>query len=107
MQEGNNAMYRCLGYVDGAEVGVLHSPHGHSILVQQGDVGRHLAGLLGVARPGIVEREGIAFVHIPHSDRVDELLRQVIDVLITIRYAHPTLVQLQLQEPNGAAGDAP
>ena len=33
----------------------------------------------------------------PHDHQVDELLMELTDVFISIRYAHPTLVQLQLE----------
>jgi len=109
MQEQNDKGYRSLGCIDGTEVGVLPSRRGQSILVRQGEVGCHLAGLLGCTRPEIVEREGVAFLRIPHDGQVDKLLRQIVDVLISIRYAHPTLVQLQLElerEPVRTKGGA-
>ena len=110
-----DSQYRCVGYVDETEVGVLPSRRGQSILVRRGDaghgsdfghqsdfghrgdLGHHLAGLLGCARPEVVVRGGAAFLCIPHSDPLDRQLRQVIDVLIAIRYAHPSLMQLQLE----------
>ncbi len=116
MQKGNNKRYRCLGYIDGMEVGVLHSPRGQSILVRQGDAGHqndlgcHLAGMLGCVKPEVVGREGVAFWSISHDDQADRLLRQIVDVLISIRYAHPTLVQLRLdfeEEPVATKGDRP
>ncbi len=33
---------------------------------------------------------------IPHSPEVDRLLTELTDLFISIRYAHPTLVQLEL-----------
>jgi hypothetical protein len=95
MHENDNGYHR-LGRIGDAEVGVLHSLRGQSILIRQGDAGRCLAGLLGIAAPEIVEREGVPFVRIPHTDQVDDLLKQVVEALISVRYAHPTLVQLHL-----------
>lgn len=99
--------YHRLGRIGDAEVGVQHSLRGQSILIRQGDAGRCLAGLLGIAAPEIVElrpepgegREGGPFVRIPHTDQVDDLLKQVVEALISVRYAHPTLVQLHLELP--------
>jgi hypothetical protein len=108
MHENDNAPtraggYHRLGHIGDAEVGVQHSLRGQSILIRQGDAGhgsdfgRCLAGLLGIAAPEIVEREGVPFVRIPHTDQVDDLLKQVVEALISVRYAHPTLVQLHLE----------
>ncbi|HHN93822.1 MAG TPA: hypothetical protein ENK17_03560 [Anaerolineae bacterium] len=52
----------------------------------------------GDGRP--VQRLGyLPDVRIPHTDRVDDLLKQVVEALIAVRYAHPTLVQLHLELP--------
>lgn len=96
MHENDNG-YHHLGHIGDAEVGVQHSLRGQNILVQQGNAGCCLAGLLGIAAPEIVEREGVPFVRIPHTDQVDDLLKQVVEALISVRYAHPTLVQLHLE----------
>jgi hypothetical protein len=95
----NDNGYRRLGCIGDAEVGVQHSLRGQSILIRQGDAGRCLAGLLGITAPEIVEREGVPFVRIPHTDQVDDLLKQIVEALISVRYAHPTLVQLHLELP--------
>ena len=96
MRENENG-YHHLGRIGDAEVGVQHSLRGQSILIRQSEAARCLAGLLGVAVPEIVEREGVPFVHIPHTDQVDDLLKQIVEALISVRYAHPTLVQLHLE----------
>ena len=36
-------------------------------------------------------------MEIPHTDEVDQLIMTLIDLLITARYEHPTMVQLPLQ----------
>jgi hypothetical protein len=96
--------YHHLGRIGDAEVGVQHSLRGQSILVRRGDTARHLAGLLGVTAPDVVQREGLPFLSIPHTDQVDGRLQQLVEVLISVRYAHPTLVQLHLalSEAEGA-----
>jgi hypothetical protein len=35
------------------------------------------------------------FLRIPHTLQADRLLVELVDLLISIRYAHPTLVQLE------------
>ena len=37
------------------------------------------------------------FTAVPHTDEVDDLLWQLIDALIDVRYQHPTMTQLTLQ----------
>lgn len=116
MRETDNAPtraggYHRLGHIGGAEIGVRHSLRGQSILIQEGKAGWHLARLLGVAVPEVILLAGEPFLQIPHTDRVDELLKQIVEALIAIRYAHPTLVQLHLDLPalapsGGAAGGA-
>ena len=37
-----------------------------------------------------------SYWRIPHTPEIDRLLTELIDLFISIRYAHPTLVQLEL-----------
>ena len=46
--------------------------------------------------------DGLRYWSVPHDSRVDELLRTGIEVLISIRYLHPTFVQLQLDLTDAA-----
>jgi hypothetical protein len=49
----------------------------------------------------MVRREGTCYWRIPHDRQVDNLLVQLVDLLISIRYAHPTLVQMELTLDEG------
>jgi hypothetical protein len=91
--------YSPLGHLDGAEVGVQPTLDGQDILIQHGDLGQRLACLLA-SGPGQVQvfRRGEAlYWRIPHNHEVDRLLMELTDLFISIRYAHPTLVQLELE----------
>ena len=91
-----DAPYLSVGCLDGAEVGVQHTLAGQDILIQHGDTGQRLAGLLAPGRAEIVRREGVIYWRLAHDPQVDRLLMELTDLFITIRYAHPTLVQLEL-----------
>jgi hypothetical protein len=86
----------CLGYVNGAEVGVQSTSDGQVILIRQSDTGQSLACLLGFGKADIVRQEDAYFWRIAHDKQVDGLLVELIDLLISIRYAHPTMVQLEM-----------
>jgi hypothetical protein len=48
----------------------------------------------------VLKREGgrgRVTVEIPHSEEVDRRLVEIADLLVAIRYAHPTMTQLRLQ----------
>jgi hypothetical protein len=85
-----------LGRLDGAEVGVQPTLSSQDILIQQSDIGRSLANLLAHEDVEFVRRQEISYWRIPHNHEVDALLTELIDLFISIRYAHPTLVQLEL-----------
>ena len=89
--------YYPLGHLDGSEVGVQPTLDGQDILIQDGDVGQHLASLLGFGNAEIVRQDETCYWRIVHNRQVDGLLVELIDLLISIRYSHPTLVQLQLE----------
>ena len=91
--------YFSLGWLAGGEVGVLHTLPGQDILVPDSDVGRRLARLLDPQAASTVRRGSSTFLRIPHSPEVDVLLVELIDLFISIRYAHPSLVQLELTLP--------
>ena len=87
-----------LGSIGGAQVAVQVRGLGQCILVQKSETGRHLVRLLGCEpqRLATVQTDGIGYWCLEHDGRVDELLRTTIDVLISIRYLHPSFMQLRL-----------
>ena len=94
--------YRSLGPVGSAEVGVQPTLDGQDILIEHGDLGQRLACLLAVGKGDIIRREDGYYWRIRHDRQVDDLLVELIDLLISIRYAHPALVQLEMiLEPAG------
>jgi hypothetical protein len=88
--------YRRLGHLDGAEVGVQSTLGGQDILIRHSDIGQSLACLLAFGKADIIQREGAYYWRIIHNRQVDNLLVELIDLFITIRYAHPAMVQLEL-----------
>jgi len=101
--------YHPLGCLDGAKVGVRLTLAGQDILIQQSEMGRNLANLLTVADVQFVQQAGTSYWRIPHDREVDRLLMELTDLFISIRYAHPTLVQLELvlSEAKGLDLDEP
>ena len=93
----NEGEYYPLGMVSHAEVGVRPTVGSQAILIQDGDVGQHLASLLGFGNAEIVRQDETCYWRIVHDRKVDDLLVELIDLLISLRYAHPTLVQLELE----------
>jgi hypothetical protein len=89
--------FHLLGHLNGAEVGVQPTLQGQDILIQQSEIGRNLANLLALAEVQFVREEDVSHWRIPHSHEVDRLLVELTDLFISIRYAHPTLVQLELE----------
>jgi hypothetical protein len=89
--------YYPLGEVSGAEVGVQPTLDGQDIFIQHSDVGQRLACLLAMGQTKIVRRGEALYWRVHHSQEVDRLLVEIIDLFISIRYAHPTLVQLELE----------
>jgi hypothetical protein len=88
-----------LGQVSGAEVGVQPTLDGQDVLIRHGDVGQCLACLLAMGQTEIVRRGDVLYWRVRHSQEVDRLLVEFTDLFISIRYAHPTLIQLELDEP--------
>jgi hypothetical protein len=89
--------YYPLGQLDGTEVGVEPTLTGQNILVQYADVGQRLASLLALGSAEIVRLGDVLYWHIPHNHEVDRLLMELTDLFISIRYAHPTLTQLEIE----------
>ncbi|MFC2046254.1 hypothetical protein ACFLTC_01885 [Chloroflexota bacterium] len=91
-----------LGCLDGAEVGVQSTVSGQDIFIRQSDIGQSLACLLGFGKADIVQQQDAYYWRIVHDRHVDDLLVELIDLLISIRYAHPAMVQLEMiLEPDG------
>ncbi len=88
--------FQPLGHLASAEVGVQPTLDGQDILIQHSSVGQRLACLLAPVAAEIDRLDGILYWRIPHSQEVDHLLTELIDLFISIRYSHPTLVQLEL-----------
>ena len=90
--------YERLGTIDGAEVWVRIVGEGQEILIERGSVTERLAMLLAVYQGREVwqREDGREFYVVGHTEEVDRMLMELIDVLISIRYAHPTMVQLKL-----------
>ncbi len=88
--------YHPLGCLDGADVGVQSTPAGQDILIRQSDTGQSLACLLGFGKADLVRQADAYYWRIVHNRQVDELLVELIDLLISIRYAHPAMVQLEM-----------
>jgi hypothetical protein len=88
--------YHPLGCLDGADVGVQSTPAGQDILIRQSDIGQTLACLLGFGKADLVRQADAYYWRIAHSKQVDDLLVELIDLLISIRYAHPAIVQLEM-----------
>jgi len=88
--------YLFLVGLEGAEVGVQHTPAGQDILVQHTGVGQRLTKPLQPEAARTVLGGQTVFWRTPHSRGVDALLVERIDPFISIRYALPVLVQLQM-----------
>ncbi len=91
-----SVLYQTLGHLDDATVGVQHTLNGQDILIEHGDLGQRLACLLAFGKADIVRLDDRTCWRIPHNRQVDDLLVELIDLLITIRYAHPAMVQLEM-----------
>jgi hypothetical protein len=88
--------YHPLGRLDGVKVGVLPTLAGQDILIEHSNTGQRLACLLAMGQTDILRRGEAYYWRIVHNWQVDELIVELIDLLISIRYAHPALVQLEL-----------
>lgn len=93
--------FRPLGNVDGARVGLQLTGAGQEILIEQSGGGRCLATLLDPeAQPDkhpSVQIDGARYWRLPHNGQIDQRLKDMADLLILIRYLHPTFVQLYLE----------
>jgi hypothetical protein len=89
--------YCSLAHLDGTEVGVQPTLDGQDILIQHDDLGQRLACLLACGNTEIVLRGETLYWRVHHSPEVDRLLMDLTDLFISIRYPHPTLVQLELE----------
>lgn len=98
--------YFSLGQLAGGEMGVLHTLPGQDILIQDSEVGRRLAMLLDPEATAMIQRGRTRFLRVPHNRDVDVLLVELIDLFISIRYAHPSLVQLELTLPTLSEAEA-
>lgn len=87
-----------LGSIDGAQIALQATGSRQIILVQISETGQHLVHFFGLDPTSLntSESEGIHYWHVPHDGRVDQFLQQLIDILIAIRYLHPTFVQIQM-----------
>ena len=88
--------YHPLGLLDGADVGVQSASGGQDILIRQSDIGQTLACLLGFGKADLVRQADAYYWRIIHNRKVNDLLVELIDLLISIRYAHPAMVQLEM-----------
>ena len=99
--------YYPLGLLGSAEVGVQPTLDGQEILIEHSDVGQRLARLLGCDQAASVRRGDSRYWRVPHNHEVDGLLMELTDLFISIRYAHPTLVQLELVLPAQSGVEGP
>ena len=88
--------YQPMGRLNGAEVGVQHTSDRQDIMIQHTEAGQRLARLLQPEGARTVLRGGTAFWRIAHNRQVDDLIVELIDLLISIRYAHPAMIQLEM-----------
>jgi hypothetical protein len=88
-----------LGSIDGAEIALRASGTRQTILVQASEAGGHLVRFLG-QDPAALDTTNAGDNHywnVPHEGEVDQRLKEIIDILISIRYLHPAFVQLQME----------
>ena len=101
MSEGEQTV-RILDPLAGTWLAVRHHADGlgQDILVEATPLGRPLARLLaamhGAGEPEAQPVEGRPVLAVPHSPVLDGHLVQLIDLLIELRWAHPRLVQLEM-----------
>lgn len=85
------------GLLRGHRVVILYTLDGQDILIEPNDTGQRLAGLLSNGQVQLVQKEDEVYWRVPYDQETDRLLVELIDILIALRYAHPTFVQLELQ----------
>ena len=88
--------HTALGHVANTEVGVQPTLDSQDVLIEQTEAGLELASLLSVDDIDFLRIGDAFYWRIPHTREVDRLLTELIDLFISIRYVHPTLVQLEL-----------
>lgn len=91
-----------IGRVADAEVAVRSRGVSQEILILATEAGCALARLLGDGTEA--RREG-DYLLLTHDRGVDERLKQLADVVVALRYAHPTFVQLALALEGGGGED--
>jgi len=91
--------YHPLGHLGGTAIGVRPTINGQDILIEHSDLGQRFACLLACGQVDILRHEDKYCWRITHNRQVDDLLVELIDLLITIRYAHPAMVQLEMILP--------
>jgi hypothetical protein len=91
--------YRPLGHLNGITVGIEPTVSGQDILIEHSDLGQRVACLLAFGKADIVRYEDRYYWRIAHNRQMDDLLVELIDLLTTIRYAHPAMVQLEMILP--------
>ena len=92
----NEEEYCPLGTISGAAVGVQSTLDGQDILIRQSEIGQSLTCLLGFGKADIGQQGDAYYWRVVHDKQVDDLLVELIDLLISIRYAHPAMVQLEM-----------
>lgn len=101
MTEGEQAV-RTLDPVGDTWLAVRHHADGlgQDILVEATPLGERLAWLLaamhGAEQPELQQVGERPVLAVPHSPGLDERLVQLIDLFIELRWAHPRLVQLEM-----------
>ena len=95
-----------IGRVANTSITVRSRGTGQEILIAATDLGRVLARLLA-GNSRAPTQEG-AYLILTHDREVDGRLKELADVTVAIRYAHPTLVQLvlALDRKDESDGDA-
>lgn len=89
-----------LGTLDGGEIRVQLTDEGQDILFEDVSRCRLMAAVLAMGtqpeRTGHSE-DGRKWVMVVHTREVDRMIYDLIDILITSRMMHPTVMQLKLQ----------
>lgn len=102
MSEGELAV-RILDPVGDTWLAVRHHADGlgQDILVEATPLGERLARLLavmhGADEPQAQQTGERPILAVPHSPKLDAHVVQLIDLLVELRWAHPRLVQLELE----------
>lgn len=84
-------------------VGVRLTDEGQQIGFLLNGWSKALEALLGSRIVSFAGTNGQRWALVEHDVDFDEFLRNLIDLLITLRYSHPTMVQLELKLTETAA----